>query len=67
MLQEKILFRRRRKRHKFCLGIRSSAVAAKPQTPYVVTPDGSLPIEYHNMLDPLTTLTYVAGVTERIS
>ena len=39
----------------------------KPQTPYVVTPDGSLPIEYHNVLDPLTTLTYVAGVTERIS
>jgi alkanesulfonate monooxygenase SsuD/methylene tetrahydromethanopterin reductase-like flavin-dependent oxidoreductase (luciferase family) len=39
----------------------------KPQTPYVATPDGSLPVEYQNVLDPLTTLTYVAGVTERIS
>jgi probable F420-dependent oxidoreductase len=39
----------------------------KPQTPYMVTPDGSLPVEYQNVLDPLTTLTYVAGVTERIS
>ena len=38
-----------------------------PQTPYVVTPDGSLPIEYHSNSDPLTTLTYVAGVTEQIS
>ncbi|MGH9926612.1 MAG: TIGR03619 family F420-dependent LLM class oxidoreductase [Nitrososphaeraceae archaeon] len=39
----------------------------KPQTPYVASPDGSLPIEYQNVLDPLTTLTYVAAVTEKIS
>jgi len=38
----------------------------KPKTPYAATPDGTLPIEYQNVLDPLTTLTYVAGVTERI-
>jgi probable F420-dependent oxidoreductase len=37
------------------------------QTPYVASPDGSLPIVYQNVLDPLTTLTYVAAVTERIS
>lgn len=35
-----------------------------PQTPYQVTPDGSLPVEYQNVLDPLTTLTYVAANTE---
>jgi probable F420-dependent oxidoreductase len=39
----------------------------KPQTPYVASPDGSLPVVYQNVLDPLTTLTYVAAVTERIS
>jgi probable F420-dependent oxidoreductase len=39
----------------------------KPQSPYVATPDGSLPVEYQNVFDPLTTLTYVAAVTERIS
>jgi probable F420-dependent oxidoreductase len=39
----------------------------KPQTPYGGSPDGSLPLEYQNVLDPLKTLTYVAGVTERIS
>lgn len=38
-----------------------------PQTPYVASPDGSLPMVYQNVLDPLTTLTYVAAVTERIS
>jgi probable F420-dependent oxidoreductase len=38
-----------------------------PQTPYPVTPDGSLPIEYQNVLDPLETLTYVAGITNRIA
>jgi probable F420-dependent oxidoreductase len=39
----------------------------KPKTPYVATPDGSLPIEYQNVLDPLETLTYLAGNTEQIS
>jgi len=37
-----------------------------PQTPYVATADGSLPIQYQNVLDPLTTLTYVAAVTNKI-
>ena len=39
----------------------------KPQTPYVASPDGSLPVVYQNVLDPLTILTYVAAVTKRIS
>jgi probable F420-dependent oxidoreductase len=39
----------------------------KPQTPYAGTPDGSFPIEYQNVLDPLETLTYVAANTEGIS
>src|SRR4029079_2782689 len=39
----------------------------KPQTPYVATPDGSLPAESQNVLDPLETLAYLAGNTERIS
>jgi probable F420-dependent oxidoreductase len=38
----------------------------KPQTPYVARADGSLPIQYQNVLDPLTTLTYVAAVTNQI-
>lgn len=39
----------------------------KPQTPYAASPDGSLPTEYQNVLDPLETLTYLAANTERIS
>jgi probable F420-dependent oxidoreductase len=39
----------------------------KPQTPYPGTTDGSLPAEYQNVLDPLETLTYLAGNTEQIS
>ena len=38
-----------------------------PQTPYPATPDGSLPTQYQNVLDPLQTLTYVAANTEKIS
>src|SRR5919199_1592351 len=38
-----------------------------PKTPYVATPDGSLPIQYQNVLDPLGTLTYLAGNTDQIS
>jgi len=38
----------------------------KPKTPYVATPDGALPVEFQNVFDPLTVLTYVAGVTKRI-
>jgi len=39
----------------------------KPQTPYAATPDGSLPIEYQNALDPLDVLTYVASNTNKIA
>ena len=39
----------------------------KPKTPYVATPDGSLPIQYQNVFDPLETLTYLAGHTNKIS
>jgi alkanesulfonate monooxygenase SsuD/methylene tetrahydromethanopterin reductase-like flavin-dependent oxidoreductase (luciferase family) len=38
----------------------------KPQTPYPVTPDGSLPAEYKHALDPLETLTFVAAHTRQI-
>ena len=38
-----------------------------PQTPYPATPDGSLPSEYENVMDPLQTLGYLAGITERIA
>ena len=34
----------------------------KPQTPYPGTPDGSLPIEYQNILDPIETLSFVAEI-----
>ena len=37
-----------------------------PQTPYKATPDGALPVDFQSVLDPLTTLTFVAGVTKRI-
>src|ERR671930_1332731 len=39
----------------------------KPKTPYVATPDGSLPVQYQNVLDPLETLTYLTGHTNKIS
>jgi probable F420-dependent oxidoreductase len=39
----------------------------KPQTPYAGTPDGTLPVEYQNVIDPLETLTYLAGNTDKIS
>jgi probable F420-dependent oxidoreductase len=39
----------------------------KPKTPYGGTPDGSLPIQYQNVLDPLETLSYVSGNTNQIS
>ncbi|MFL6378599.1 MAG: TIGR03619 family F420-dependent LLM class oxidoreductase [Nitrososphaeraceae archaeon] len=38
-----------------------------PQTPYPATPDGSLPIQYQIMLDPLEILTYVAANTNKIA
>jgi probable F420-dependent oxidoreductase len=39
----------------------------EPKTPYPGTPGGSLPVQYQNVLDPLETLTYLAGNTDRIS
>ncbi|HZB73105.1 MAG TPA: LLM class flavin-dependent oxidoreductase, partial [Nitrososphaeraceae archaeon] len=39
----------------------------QPRTPYVASPDGSLPAAYQHVLDPLAALTYVAAVTEQIS
>jgi probable F420-dependent oxidoreductase len=41
--------------------------ALNPQTPYPGTPDGSMPTEYHNVLDPLETLSFVAGNTTTIA
>jgi probable F420-dependent oxidoreductase len=37
-----------------------------PQTPYPVTPDGSLPEPYKHVLDPLDALTFAAAQTEKI-
>ena len=39
----------------------------KPQTSYPGTPDGSLPEVYKHVLDPVETLTFVAGHTKRIA
>ncbi len=39
----------------------------KPQVPYPATPDGSLPVEYQNVLDPLDLLTFVAANTNKIA
>ena len=39
----------------------------RPQTPYPGTPDGSLPIEYQNIFDPIETLNFVAANTSKIS
>src|SRR5919205_49541 len=41
--------------------------ATRENVPYIATPDGSLPIQYQNVLDPLETLTYLAGNTNQIS
>jgi probable F420-dependent oxidoreductase len=38
----------------------------KPQTSYGGVPNAPIPVEYQSVLDPLETLTYVAGNTERI-
>ncbi len=37
-----------------------------PQTPYAGSPDGSLPEQYKQQLDPLDALTYAAAHTSRI-
>jgi probable F420-dependent oxidoreductase len=38
----------------------------KPQRPYPGTPDGSLPEVYRHTLDPLDSLTFIAGQTKKI-
>jgi probable F420-dependent oxidoreductase len=37
----------------------------KPQTPYPLTPDGSYPIEFQSLLEPLEALTFVAANTNK--
>lgn len=39
----------------------------KPQSPYPVTPDGSLPEEYKHVLDPLEALMFVAAHTKKVA
>ena len=39
----------------------------EPQTPYPLTPDGSLPTEFQNVFDTLETLTFAAANTNKIS
>jgi alkanesulfonate monooxygenase SsuD/methylene tetrahydromethanopterin reductase-like flavin-dependent oxidoreductase (luciferase family) len=39
----------------------------KPQSPYPVTPDGSLPEEYKHVLDPLEALMFVAARTKSVA
>ena len=39
----------------------------KPQTPYPGTLDGSLPIEYQSIFDPIETLSFVAAHTNKIA
>lgn len=39
---------------------------SEPQTPYPPSPDGSWPEVYQNVIDPIETLTYVAGITQNI-
>ena len=39
---------------------------AEPQTPYPPSPDGSWPEIYQTVIDPISTLTYVAGLTQKI-
>ena len=39
----------------------------KPQTPYPLTHDGSYPIEFQSLLEPLEALTFVAANTNKIS
>lgn len=41
--------------------------ALNPQSPYPASADGSIPTEYHNVLEPLETLAFAAGNTTTIS
>lgn len=37
-----------------------------PKAPYLPSPDGSLPLQYQNVLDPIETLTFVSAITKKI-
>ena len=37
-----------------------------PKAPYLPSPDGSLPVVYQNVFDPIETLTYVSAHTKKI-
>ena len=39
----------------------------QPQSPYVGTPDGSLPEVYKNVFDPILALTFAAAHTSRVT
>src|SRR5919109_2711908 len=39
----------------------------KPQTPYPLSPDGSLPAEFQNVFESLETLTFAAANTDKIA
>ena len=39
---------------------------SEPQTPYPPSPDGSWPEIYKTVFDPISTLTFVAGITKKI-
>jgi probable F420-dependent oxidoreductase len=39
----------------------------EPSVPYVASPDGSLPDVFQTVIDPLSTLAFVAGQTSRIN
>jgi alkanesulfonate monooxygenase SsuD/methylene tetrahydromethanopterin reductase-like flavin-dependent oxidoreductase (luciferase family) len=41
--------------------------SAKAANTYPLTPDGSFPIEFQNLFEPLETLTFVAANTNKIS
>jgi alkanesulfonate monooxygenase SsuD/methylene tetrahydromethanopterin reductase-like flavin-dependent oxidoreductase (luciferase family) len=49
------------------MGLAKTLAPLKPQTPYPLTPDGSLPTEFHNVFDNLETLTFVAANTKKIA
>jgi alkanesulfonate monooxygenase SsuD/methylene tetrahydromethanopterin reductase-like flavin-dependent oxidoreductase (luciferase family) len=44
-----------------------NSMAIKPQSAYEASPDGTLPIEYQNVLDALDVLAYVAANTNKIA
>jgi alkanesulfonate monooxygenase SsuD/methylene tetrahydromethanopterin reductase-like flavin-dependent oxidoreductase (luciferase family) len=49
------------------LTIRRILWPLKSQSTYLASPDGSLPIEYQNVLDALDVLAYVAANTNNIA